>query len=319
MAATMSGSGVANNVDTIITNITSRMDEIIQKETVTASMTASQDIIDAFNRSATAKLATIKTSGLGNYNTVTGYPLGQTVLKWEDYTLKYDRGIKIDIDRKDIIQTDGLMSTAAAAASLTRLQVVPEVDATRISQAVAKTKAAKSTHVDEGEDLTVANIVSKIGDGIDVIFDDYGIDSGLTIYMNSALRKVLRGTTEVTRTKSVDGSSHTIDLTTNTIDVNNQIVWVPKARMCSEYTYNDPDASGIGGGIAAGVSAPYINFLITAPGCAQGVTVISDPKFIDKSVNQQKDADSLMYRIFHDVIVEKNSGAAGIYASIASV
>lgn len=316
MAATYSGAGVANDIDTIIKSITTRMDEIVQKETVTAGMTASQDIIEAFGRSASAKLATVKTSGLGNYNTVKGYPMGQTVMEWETYTLAYDRGIKIDIDRKDEIQTDGLMSASTVAAQMMRLQVIPEIDATRISQTVAKTKTAMATHVATEQALTSANIVSKIGEGIDMVFDDYGVDSGLTIYMSSTLRKTLRGTTEVTKVKSVDGSSHTIDLMTDTIDGDNRIVWVPKARMCSEYVYNDPGADGTGGGIAPGSKKPEINFLITAPGCAQGVTVINDPKFITREVNQTKDADSLMYRIFHDVIVEKNSGAAGIFASV---
>lgn len=317
MAASYSGTGVANDVTAVIKNITTRMDEIVMKETVTAGMTASQDILDAFGRSATAKLATVNTAGLGNYDTVKGYPLGQTTIKWEEYTLAYDRAIKIDIDRKDKLQTDGLMSTAAAAASLMRTQVVPEVDATRISQAVKKTKAAKADHVVEGVSITNANILSKIGEGLDKVYDDYGMDSGLTIYLNNSLRGALRGSTEVQKVRQVSGVP-ALDLTTNSID-GNQIVWVPTARMGSEYTYTDLSATGTGGGVTKTASKADINFLITAPGCAQGVTVIGEPKFVDASVNQTKDADSLMYRIYHDVIVEKNSGAAGIFASVGTV
>lgn len=317
MAASYSGSGVANDIDAIITNITSRMDEIVMRETVTAGMTASQDIIDAFNRSSTAKLATTNTSGLGNYNLVKGYPYGNASLKWENYTLEFDRAICIDIDRKEKIQTDGLMSTARLAANMMRREVVPEIDATRISQAVKKTKAADATHV-VSEDVTTSDILSKIGDGIDAVFNDFGVDSGLTIYMNGNLRKTLRSTTEVTKTKSVDQGTHSIDLVTNTIDIDNKIVWVPSFRMGTEYTYLDPDASGNGGGIEKTSSNPDINFLITAPGCVQGVTVISNPKYIDASVNQRKDADSLMYRVYHGVVVEKYSGAAGVYASVAT-
>lgn len=317
MAASYSGSGVANDVTAVIDQITSRMDEIIIKETVTAGMTASQDILDAFGRSSTAKLATVTTAGLGNYDAVKGYPMGQTVLKWESYTLAFDRGIKIDIDRKDRIQTDGLMSTATAAASLMRQQVVPEVDATRISQTVKKTKAADASHVATGEEITTANILSKIGEGLDMVYDDYGVDTGLTIYMSNKLRNVLRGSTEYTKVKQVSGVP-ALDLTTNSID-GNAIVWVPSFRMGTEYTYDDPNASGVGGGITKVSSTADINFLIVAPGCAQGVTIIGEPKYIDAGANQLKDADSLMYRIYHDVIVEKNSGASGIFASVGSV
>lgn len=316
MAASYSGSGVANDVTAVIEQITSRMDEIVMKETVTAGMTASQDILDAFGRSATAKLATVTTAGLGNYDAVKGYPMGQTVLKWETYTLAFDRGIKIDIDRKDMLQTDGLLSTAAAAAALMRQQVVPEVDATRISQAVKKTKAADASHVVENQDITTANILSKIGEGLDMVYDDYGVDSGLTIYINNSLRNVLRGSTEVTKVKQVSGVP-ALDLTTQSID-SNTIQWVPSFRMGTEYVYGEPNASGVGGGISKAASTADINFLIVAPGCVQGVTIIGEPKYIEASVNQQKDADSLMYRVFHDAIVEKNSGAAGIYASVGA-
>lgn len=316
MAASYSGSGVANDVTAIITQITSGMDEIIMKETVTAGMTASQDILDAFGRSATAKLATMTTSGLGNYDTVKGYPMGQAVLKWEEYTLAYDRAIMIDIDRKEKIQTDGLMSTATTAANLMRQQVVPEIDATRISQTVKKTKAADASHVATEQEITVDNILTKVGEGIDVVYEDYGVDTGLTIYMSNKLRNVLRGSKEITKVKQVSGVP-ALDLTTNSID-GNTIQWVPSFRMGTEYVYGEPNASGVGGGISKAASTADINFLIVAPGCAQGVAVISNPKYIDADVNQRKDADSLMYRVHHDVIVQKNGGAAGIYASVGA-
>lgn len=317
MAATYSGTGVANDITPVIDMISSRMDEIIEKETVTAGMTASPEIIEAFGKSASAKIPTMTTAGLGDYDENKGYPMGQANLTWQEVTLQYDRGLKIDIDRKKAMQTDGLASVASAAASLMRLKVVPEVDATRISQAVAKTKAAKANHVVANETLTAANILTKIGNGIDLIYDEFGTDSGMTIYMNSSLKSVLRSTTEVTKVKQVTGAP-SIDLTTESID-GNSIVWVPSSRMWNEYTYSSPDASGVGGGIAKKASnTPAINFMICAPGCAQGVTVIDDPKFIEAGVNQTKDAHSLMYRIYHDVIVEKNSGAAGIYASVGA-
>lgn len=315
MAATYSGTGVANDVTAIVEMISSRMDEIVKKDTVTAGMTASQEILDAFGKSASAKLATYTTAGLGDYNKTTGYPLGQATLSWKEYTLSYDRGLKIDIDRKDKIQTDGLMSTASAAAALMRQQVVPEIDALRLSGLVSKTKDADSTHVVTEEAITSANILTKIGEGLDTIYDEYGVDSGMTIYLNNSLRGVLRGSTEITKVKQVTGAP-ALDLATESID-GNQIVWVPTARMWSEYKTVDLTATGTGGGVTKRTNTtPAINFAIVAPGCAQGVTVISEPKYIDASVNQTKDADSLMYRIYHDVIVEANSGAAGIFASV---
>ncbi len=314
MAATYSGSGVDNSITTIVKMISTKMDEIVKKESVTAGMNASSEIVQAFNGSATAKLPTMSTDGLGDYDKVKGYPVGAATIEWTDYTLAYDRGIKIDIDRKDKVQTDGLASTAAAAAQLMRLQVIPEIDATRLSGAVSKTKAALASHVvEETAAPTKANLLSKIGVGLDTIYEERGVDSGSTIYLNNNMKSVLRESSEYTKVKQISGVPN-IDLTTESID-GNPIVWVPSARMKTIYSYNTPGAtSGNKGGIAPGTDAQDIYFVIVAPGCAQGVTVFSEPKFIDASINQSKDADSLMYRLYHDVIVEKNSGASGIYA-----
>lgn len=313
MATSYSGSGVGNSIDPTVDMISTRMDEIVRKEAVTSAMNASQDIIAAFNRSASAKLPTLETSGLGNYDKVKGYPMGSATVTWQEYTLAYDRGLKIDIDRKDRIQTDGLATTAAAAAQLMRLQVVPEIDATRLSGAVAKTKAIDATHVVEGDAPTAADLLTKIGAGLDVIYEERGVDSGATIYMNNSMKQVLRSSSEYTKVRNIT-STPSIDLTTDSIE-GNSIVWVPSARMKTAYTYGNPGtASGETGGISADASAADIYFVIVAPGCAQGVTVFSEPKYVSADVNQLKDADSLMYRIYHDVIVEKNSGASGIYA-----
>lgn len=314
MAATYSGVGVANDIDTITKMISTKMDQIIKKESVTAGLTASNEIIAAFNGGKTAKIPTLTTSGLGDYDTTKGYPEGTATVKWGTYELAYDRALKIDIDRLESIQTDGVATTANVAAVLTRQQIIPEIDAARISGLVSKTKAADATHVVEDATApTKANILTKIYAGLDVIYEERGTDSGATIFVSNSMKSVLRDSSEYQKVRQVAGVPD-LDLTTESID-GNQIVYVPDARMKTAYTFGTPGSSSTDkGGFTPTSTAQPIHFAIVAPGCAQGVVVFGDSKFISKEVNQTKDADSVMYRIYHDVIVEANSGASGIYA-----
>lgn len=315
MATSYSGTGVENSIAPTVEMITSRLDEIVKKEALTNGLNASEDVIRAFGHSASAKIATTVTDGLGNYDKVKGYPMGTATVSWQEYTLIYDRGLKIDVDRKDVAQTDGLATAAAVGAQLMRQQVIPEIDASRLSGIVSKTKGFDATHVvEETAAPTSANLLTKIAAGLDVIYEERGTDSGATIFVNNNLKNTLRSSTEYTKTRNVSGTP-SIDLATESIE-GNRIVWVPTARMKTAYTYSaGPGASsGDKGGISPAAGAQNINFLIVAPGCAQGVTVFSEPKYVSADANQLKDAESLMYRIYHDVIVEKNSGASGIYA-----
>lgn len=314
MAATYSGSGVANDIDAITKMISSKMDQIVKKEAVTAGMNASAEIVQAFNGAKTAKIPTLSVSGLGDYDTVKGYPVGSASVKWETYTLAYDRALKVDIDRREGIETDGIAATANVAAVLTREQIIPEIDAARLSGIVSKTKTFDATHVVEDTAApTKANILEKIYTGLDTIYEERGSDTGATIYMSNSMKNVLRSSTEYQKVRQVSGVNG-VNLTTEDID-GNPIVYVPDARMKTAYTFGTPGStSSDKGGFAPATDAQPIHFVIVAPGCAQGVTVFGDTKFISKDVNQLKDADSIMYRIYHDVLVEKNSGASGIYA-----
>ena len=221
-----------------------------------------------------------------------------------------------DVDKVDEIQSGGVATAAMAAAIEAREHVIPEVDATRISQTVSKVKTADSTHVVESSTaLTAGNIISEIGKGLDLIFEEWGTDSGATIYLNNNLRAILRGSTEITKVRHVDGGSRTLNLETNDID-GNLIKFVPSARMKTAYTYYDGVTDGeTSGGFAPASGAGDVNFLICAPGCAQGITIFSKSKFLSAEM-QKKDADSFMFRLYHDVLITKNRGVQGIYASV---
>lgn len=315
-AGIYSSEGVANTIAARTEMIRTRMDQIVKKELVTADMNADPVIVEAFGQTKTASIPTMTVAGLGDYDKVKGYPMGSMGVTWESYTLAYDRGICIDVDKVDEIQSGGVATAAMAAAIEAREHVIPEVDATRISQTVSKVKTYDSTHVVESSTaLTAGNIISEIGKGLDLIFEEWGTDSGATIYLNNNLRAILRGSTEVTKVRHVDGGSRALNLETNDID-GNLIKFVPSARMKTAYTYYDGVTDGeTSGGFTPASGAGDVNFLICAPGCAQGITIFSKSKFLSSEM-QKKDADSFMFRLYHDVLITKNRGVQGIYASV---
>lgn len=316
-AAYTSPDSVASEIATRTEMITSRMDEIIEKEIKTSAMTADSAFVEATGNAKDFKVATIDCSGLGNYSQEKGYQYGSAKLEWNTYTLKHDRGVVLDVDRLEQNQSGGLATTGALAARLTRGFINPEIDATRISgvyAALAANDKVKDTNVAEYTPAA-ATILSEIMKGIDTISEVWNTDSGYTIYISSAVKSLLRTSTEYTKVKDI--ASGAARLSTDVTEIEgNQVVWVPKFRMKTEYTYQDIDNGTTDGGIVAGSGAKDINFLIVAPGVANGVVSVNAEKYITKEVNQRKDADSLYVRVYHDVIVPKEA-AVGAYVSVS--
>lgn len=317
-ASYTSPDSAANDITTRVEMITSRMDEIIEKELLTGAMTPDSALIQATGRAGEVKLATIDCSGLGNYDKQKGYQFGSVNLEWNDYKLAHDRGVVLDIDRLEQDQTGGLASTGALAARLVRGYINPEIDATRISgvyAAINGDTTLKTTNL-ATETLTAAGVLSAIEKGIDQIAEVWPQNSGYTIYISTAVKTLLRSSSEYTKVKDISAGSGRLSTDVTEID-GNDVVWVPQFRMKTAYTYQDIDStSSTDGGIAPTSAAQDINFLIVAPGVANGLVTVNAEKYITKEFNQRKDADSLYVRVYHDVIVPKNA-AVGAYVSVA--
>ena len=316
-AYTSSDSG-SNDIDTRVEMITTLMDEIITKESKTSAMTADSRLVKATDEAGQVKVATAKASGLGNYSIDDGYQFGTAKLKWATYQLTHDRGLVIDVDRREQKETGGLATAAMFASEITRQSIIPEIDSTRLAGVYAAmnadTTGVKATNLGSYTPAA-ATVFSEIEKGIDAISENWTTDAGYTIYISTAIKSMLRASSEVTKVRDITGGA--TRLTTDTTDINgNPIVWVPKARMKTAYDYLDIDAtSSKDGGISPSASAQDINFIIVAPGVANGIISINNEKIIMKEQNQRKDADSLYMRVFHDVIVPQNK-VCGSYVSV---
>jgi hypothetical protein len=78
------------------------------------------------------------------------------------------------------------------------------------------------------------------------------------------------------------------------------IIPVPSARMRTAYTFNDGSATY---GFAAATTAGKINWIIAPRGALKGVVKGDEVKVIEPAVNQTFSGWSIMFRLYHTLIV----------------
>ena len=320
------GNNIGNSIADVTKYITSKLDEIIVQEAKTSGMTADPALVQATGTAGSVKLGTIETTGLGNYDKVKGYPVGQTTLTWQTYQLTNDRAIKIVIDNRDKQTTDGVITAAAVAAEEMRTKVVPEIDATRMAKLFYDVNAQNSANnnVTAEAKPTAANVISKIVAGIDNVAEATGIDTGLTVYVNGALRSLINNSSEVATRKDINNPS--TEFNSRYLEINgNKLVFVPSSRMYTSITLKDGYTNVVPDDAAPNTLDPTkfgyaagsydIWFAVVAPGVANAITAINNTKVIPAAQSEMFDGDSYMFRIYHDLIVPKNK-TVGAYISV---
>jgi len=321
-----SGNSMPNSITEAVKYITEKMDEIIAIEAKTSDMQADPALVRATNVAGTVKLATLSTTGLGNYDKTKGYPTGAASLVWQSYALSYDRGLRLVIDKADEMESGAMATAAATAAELIRQQVIPEIDATRMAKLYARLNAftATNNNVSAKAKPTKANVVTQLIEACDSVSDATGIDEGLTVYVNGDLRGLVDTSSEVTLTRDPTAAGNGVNTVNRSIN-GNKIVYVPSARMKTTVTLNDgftnafsdttttpPTVDATKFGFAGG--ATDIWYAVVAPGVANGVTAINNLGFIPAKDSEQFDGDIIKYRVYHDLIVPDNKTVAAYMA-----
>lgn len=107
------------------------------------------------------KIPQLLVDGLGNYDK--GYKDGYVDFRFVTKKLTQDRGVRFNLDVRDVDETAGILNMGAVMQEFQRTQVVPEIDAYRLS--FLATEALK--HDGQHETYTPDNNVLKhIKDGI---------------------------------------------------------------------------------------------------------------------------------------------------------
>jgi len=292
-------SGVPNNLDDIKVQITEILDEIYAVEKKTSPWRPNPALVRGFQKAKYGQLATITTAPLADYDKALGYVAGAVGLEWKPYELRYDRGRSFVLDAVDMMQEEGVLEATAVMAGNAREYIVPEQD--KLAMAAAFAQIPTDNKVSEA--LTAGNVIQNIGDLLDKLRGITGIEEGYSVFISSKTRSILRNSTEVTKTKSVDGYSGKLDLTANTFD-GQTIIYVPAERMMTAYDVIP------GGGVNPGASAKQMQVVITAPNTVQNIVAHSINDIFGPGLPDGKselvDGVRINTRIFYDTIVPAN-------------
>lgn len=285
------------NTIVLAKNYVPLLDEVYQKESVTADLTGDPAMARAGANANEIVYPQISVTGLGDYNRNSGYTQGTVDFKWQTAKYNYDRGAKLSVDAMDNQETYNL-AFGMAGAELMRTKVAPEADAFTfatlagidgISKGDAKTLADAKAFLEE---LLLAK---------NEMDNNEVPEEGRILYATADL---LNGLMMLDTYKSKEILSHFAIKKA-----------VPQGRFYTAIDLLDGKSSGEEAGhYKKAESGKEINFMII-----HKPAIIKHDKHVVSNVipaaaNPDADADIVKYRKYGLVDVYKNK-VAGIYLS----
>lgn len=260
-----------------------------------------------YNGGAEVKIPKMSVQGLGDYDRDNGYQKGGVTLSYETRKMTQDRGRMFQLDPVDINENNFVTTAATVMGEFQRTQVVPEIDAYRISKVASDVITAnKSGMIAYGYTPGTANTsaLRKLKEGIRAVRDN-GHNGELVVHATSEfimeLELELAG-----KITAVTFSKGGIDTTVPAVD-GVPIISTPSNRMYTAITIYDGKTSGQEkGGYTKGTSAKDINFMVLPKKTPIAVTKQDIMRIFDPTVNQKLNAWQMDYRRFHDIWVLDN-------------
>ena len=285
---------MANIIEHISKHLHNELDEMFVKESVTGILELLRPggIQLDFVNAKTVRVPNIAMSALSNYSRTTGYAAGDINLTWEAFTLTQDRGKQFTLDAMDNEESGGI-AVIHAMKVFERTQVIPEVDAYRLSTLAAK---ATGTGIATPGTIEANKVIAKFADA-EKYFEDNEVPIDRIVYfISTEVARLIKTTTELKAlvgTTTVENGD--IKLKVNTFN-DNIIIVVPPKRFKTAYTfghnYFTPTAD-----------AKDINILAVYDAASIPVKKHNPVRAFSPEVVQDKDAWKFNYRIYHDIFV----------------
>lgn len=284
---------MANSITHISKHLHNELDEMFVKESVTGILELLRPggIQLDFVNAKTVKVPNIVMSGLYNYSRTTGYAAGDINLTWEAFTLTQDRGKQFTLDAMDNEESGGI-AVIHAMKVFERTQVIPEVDAYRLSTLAAK---ATGTGIATPGTITANQVIAKFADA-EKYFEDNEVPIDRIVYfISTEVARLIKTTTELKAlvgTTTVENGD--IKLKVNTFN-DNIIIVVPPTRFKTAYTFS--------GGFGPAANAKDINILAVYDAASIPIKKHNPVRIFSPEVVQDKDAWKFNYRLYHDIFV----------------
>ena len=284
------------------------LDEQMVQEETTGWMDANAGQVQ-YNGGKTVKVPKLTMTGLGDYSRTGGYPEGSVNLSYEQFTMTQDRATQFLLDQMDVDETNFAANAETVMAEFQRTQVVPEVDAYRISKLA--TYAIDGDYADKnveyGYTPASATIVGKLADAVEIGgYDSYILATPAVV---KALEVAIGSNNISSATFAQGGFDQTVPAFNG-----RPIIKVDAERMVTAIKTSNL-SSGTGGGWTKGDDALDVNFIVVPRTAPIAVNKLDEPKIFDPGTVQEYSGWLIDYRRYHDLWVMDNK-LKGIYVNI---
>lgn len=270
-----------------------------------------------YNGGQEIKIPKMEVTGLGNYRRAdgtrtAGYTKGAVKFEYETYKMTQDRATSFEIDAMDTDETNFTLTAGLIMGEFQRTQVVPEIDAYRISGLAKKAEAvAGDAQAKYGIDpsATGVSILKEIKTAISKIRDN-GFTGQIMIHI-SAEAKLNLELEVVGHLQSITYSVGGINTTVPALD-GCPLIETPSNRMYSAIVLKDGSTEF---GYAKDPKGQTINFIAIAQQTPIAVTKLDTMRIFDPLTYQNSNSWAMDYRRYHDLFVMDNK-VAGIYVCI---
>lgn len=298
MGDTVAASNIsANDITQMIKITQNNVDKIYKKEALTSCLDLLNNVSQLGVGAHEVRIPKIETSGLKDYDKVSGYPRGYFRTTYETKTFNYDRGLKFGIDAMDL-EEDIVNTFGAFNAEALRTRFIPELDAWHIARYVQKTttgnRSVKSIS-------TGADVLGELRKAINTMDDNEVELGGRVLFIATGLKGYID---DMDSNKSKAALSRF-----------SQVIEVPSPRMYSDITLlGDGTSIASDGGYAKATGAVDVNFLVVTKAAALQYTKHVINKVFTPNENQIADQWTWCYRSYGLCDVYDNK-VNGLYVS----
>lgn len=282
-----------------------QLDKIAVQDAVTGWMDANAGQVK-YNGGAEVKIPKMSVQGMGDYDRDNGYQQGSVTLEYETRKMTQDRGRKFQIDPMDVDESNFIPTAAAIMAEFQRTQVIPEIDAYRISKIASEVITANKAGMVEYNYTpggTGTSALRKVKEGIKAVRSSYNGPLVIHATPDFLMELELELAGKIRDTTFSQGG---INTTVPGID-NVPIISTPTNRMYTAITVYDGKTGGQeAGGYTKGSKAKDINFLVIPRTTPIAITKQDIMRIFDPLTNQKANAWAMDYRRYHDLWILDN-------------
>lgn len=218
------------------------LDKIAVREATTGWMDANAGRV-LYNGGAEVKIPKMNVQGMGDYDREAGYQRGSVTLEYETRKMTQDRGRLFQLDPMDINESNFIPTAGAVMGEFQRTQVIPEIDAYRISKVATEVLTAnKAGMIGKGytPGATGTSALRKLKEGIKAVRDYYNGPLICQATSEFIMELELELSGKITATTFSKGG---IQTQVPSVD-NVPIISTPSNRMYSAIKINDGKTSG---------------------------------------------------------------------------